>query len=277
MEGLRKVPDEEDKGYAEVLENTQLVLIAMVQKLYSMLRNDETWEFGEPELNDRGEPVVHNVASKLGCLRPNSDLDLPTHSIFPEDEAGMAELARQLQDQAAASGAGEIRQTSRQKTESCSIYNQTDRANSSAKSDAEDSNLDCEPDYRRAAFGAASAVNMSLSSLGYADFDISPPSAVLSDGFPPNQHSPTVSQHTSTLQWSTRPPSMDFAAQKMWMAGQGYMETDRMNWGVLASNFAIKGQEFSSSCRNSEVMMGMGDPMIYAGYEDDTLRPLSPS
>ncbi len=287
-------------GYAEVLENTQFVLIATVQKLYSMLRNGETWDLGEPELNDRGQPVVHNVASKLGCLRPNSDLDLPSHSIFPEDEAGMAELARQLHDHAAVASSDARHQAcAMQETESSTGYHRTDRASSSAASDAEHSDLDLDTDYRRAAFGAPSAVSLSPASLSYADFDISPPSATTlpsstsSDGFPPSshhqhhqqqqqqQHSPTTAappQHpdASTFQWVSRPPSMDFAAQQMWMAGQGYLDaTDLMGSGVLGSAaFAVKPQGFSASCRNPEVMMGMGDPMIYAGYEEDALRPL---
>ncbi|PFH55919.1 hypothetical protein XA68_17385 [Ophiocordyceps unilateralis] len=87
------------KGYAEVLENTQFALIATVHKLYAMVRSAQSWELGEPELNDRGQPVIHNIAQKLGCIRPNSDIDLPVHSVFPEDEAGMAALARQLEDQ----------------------------------------------------------------------------------------------------------------------------------------------------------------------------------
>ncbi|KXX73509.1 Fluconazole resistance protein 1, partial [Madurella mycetomatis] len=87
------------RGYAEVLENTQFALVATVQKLFSMVRSQQPWEYGEPELNDRGQPVIHDIASKLGCIRPNSDADLPVHSIFPEDEAGLAELARQLEEQ----------------------------------------------------------------------------------------------------------------------------------------------------------------------------------
>lgn len=85
--------------YAEVLENTQIALIATVHKLYNMVRSGEQWHLGESELNDRGLPVIHNIASKLGAIRPNSDINLPVHLVFPEDEAGMAELARQLEEQ----------------------------------------------------------------------------------------------------------------------------------------------------------------------------------
>lgn len=80
------------RGYAEVLENTQYALIATVQKLYTMVRNNEPWLLGEPELNDRGLPVIHNIAEKLGCIRPSPDLPCA----FPEDEAEFAELQRSL-------------------------------------------------------------------------------------------------------------------------------------------------------------------------------------
>ena len=258
-------------GYAEVLENTQFVLIATVQKLYSMVRNGESWDLGEPELNDRSQPVIHNVAAKLGCLRPNSDLDLPVHSIFPEDEAGMAELARQLQEQSATSTAGGS--SSRQDMESRNMYSRTDRASSSAASDGEHSDPDHEADYRRAAFGTASAVSMSPASLSYADFDVSPP-AVSADGFPPTRHSPPMPAHPSSFQWVSRPQSMDFNTQQMWMASQGFVENDLMNTAVMGPSYGVKPDGFSDSCRNPEVMMGMGDPMIYPGYEEDPLRPL---
>lgn len=79
--------------YAEVLENTQYALIATVQKLYMMVRNNEEWELGEPELNDRGQPVIHDIASKLGCIRPSPDLPFA----FPEGAEGFARLQADLQ------------------------------------------------------------------------------------------------------------------------------------------------------------------------------------
>ncbi|KAH8780822.1 hypothetical protein BGZ57DRAFT_941307 [Hyaloscypha finlandica] len=81
------------RGYAEVLENTQYALIATVQKLYTMVRNGESWDLGEPEMNDRGQPVIHDIASKLGCIRPSPDL--PNN--FPEGAEDFAELQAQLQ------------------------------------------------------------------------------------------------------------------------------------------------------------------------------------
>ncbi|KAK3310801.1 uncharacterized protein B0T15DRAFT_50623 [Chaetomium strumarium] len=274
-------------GYAEVLENTQFVLIATVQKLYSMVRNGEPWDFGEPELNDRGQPVVHNVAAKLGCLRPHSDLDLPIQTVFPEDKAGMAELARQLSEQhqkeaarnASQNGGGSSMQGQRQEGELTGgggrTYNRTDRASSSAASDVEHSDFELDTDYRKAAFGTTTALSMSPASLSYGgDFETTPLSACPSDGFPPSQHqSPTVPTQPGNFPWmSSRPPSMDFTAQQLWTAGQNYLDTDMLNGMLLGSNTAMKPQVFSSSCRNPEIMMGMGDPTIYAGYDEDALR-----
>jgi len=189
----------------------------------------------------------------------------------------MAELARQLQEHATTSSAGGASQTGRQEAESNGAYNRTDRASSSAASDAEHSDLELEPDYRRAAFGSASAVSMSPASLSYPDFDLSPPSAAPSDGFPPSQQSPTVPAPPNSFQWMSRPASMDFTTQQLWMASQGYLSTEMVTSGVMGPNYAAKPTGFSSSCRNPEVMMGMGDPMIFSGYEEDNLRPLFPN
>lgn len=82
--------------YAEVLESTQLTLIATIQKLYLMVRSGQSWELGEPDFNNLGLPIVHKIAEKLGCIRLNSDVDLPACFAFPEDHTGMAELAIQL-------------------------------------------------------------------------------------------------------------------------------------------------------------------------------------
>ena len=112
--------------YAEVLENTQLTLITTIHKLYTLVRNGQRWELGEPELNDCGRPVVHNIAQKLGCIRSSSDNDLSVHSEFPEDEADMAKPARQLEDQWKERGPqNEVKDID------SSVYNRTEGASSS--------------------------------------------------------------------------------------------------------------------------------------------------
>jgi hypothetical protein len=59
--------------YAEVLENTQFSLVATVEKLYSMLRNGESWLLDEPRMNNNEMPIIHDIAKLLGCLREPSD------------------------------------------------------------------------------------------------------------------------------------------------------------------------------------------------------------
>lgn len=58
-----------------------------------MLRNDEPWDLGEPSTNDSGQPAIHDIVSKLGCIRDSPDL--PTE--FPENAHDFADLRRRLQ------------------------------------------------------------------------------------------------------------------------------------------------------------------------------------
>lgn len=44
-------------------------------------------------MNERGQPVIHDIASKLGCIRPSPDLPYA----FPEGAEDFAELQAQLQ------------------------------------------------------------------------------------------------------------------------------------------------------------------------------------
>ena len=46
-----------------MLKNTHLALVATVHKLYAMVRSGQPWDLGEPDLNDRGQPVLHTIAS----------------------------------------------------------------------------------------------------------------------------------------------------------------------------------------------------------------------
>ncbi|KAN0105905.1 hypothetical protein V8E51_008781 [Hyaloscypha variabilis] len=73
--GSRRRPKFESvpRAYAELLENTNSALKATVEKLYIMLRNGETWELDEPELNENGMPIIHDVSKILGCIRGPQD------------------------------------------------------------------------------------------------------------------------------------------------------------------------------------------------------------
>ncbi|KAL5584089.1 hypothetical protein FOVSG1_015440 [Fusarium oxysporum f. sp. vasinfectum] len=132
------------KGYAEVLENTQSVLVMTIRKLYFKVRNNQSWDLGEPELDHYGQPVIHSIAQKLGCIHPNNETDLSGYSLFPESEVGMDEFAQQLKDQ-------QIEHKPRKepmKDEDSSIWNRTEQA---SPSKLYHSNV--EHDYQEAAFG----------------------------------------------------------------------------------------------------------------------------
>ncbi|KAF5585029.1 Fluconazole resistance 1 [Fusarium pseudocircinatum] len=86
------------RGYAEVLEQSQYILIETVCKLYGMVRNSQPWKLAEPQTNEHGQPVAQHIAKLLGCVPPNSDIDLPVRSIFPEDLNSMEELYHELEE-----------------------------------------------------------------------------------------------------------------------------------------------------------------------------------
>ncbi|KAJ3578461.1 hypothetical protein NPX13_g2100 [Xylaria arbuscula] len=73
--------------YAEVLESNQLVLVNAVQKLYAMVRNQQAWELGEPEFNEKGQPIIHDIVVRLGCS-PKANI--------PEDEDDLKKLATEV-------------------------------------------------------------------------------------------------------------------------------------------------------------------------------------
>jgi hypothetical protein len=226
-----------------------------------MVRNGQQWELGEPELNDRGQPVIHNIASKLGCIRPNSDIDLPVHSIFPEDEAGLVELARQLEEQ---QNEQDLMKGPEMKGDSESLSNRTDRA-SSSDLDHSDFEQDLR-DYRKAAFNSNPVTLSPQSFASYNDFDSVPseidPAAAMFPG-----QSPTAVNYSA---WSTRrPASMEVSSQ--FFQQSGYTNVDMLNQGLLESEFGTL-KPHVLSCPNPEVMMGMGDPMIYSGYDGEPMR-----
>jgi hypothetical protein len=93
-----------------------------------MIRNNESWELGEPELNDRGQPVIHDIASKLGCIRPSPDLPYA----FPEGADDFAELQAQLQRARSEMGAEDIGNRKQEGSSMSSpALERTDRASSS--------------------------------------------------------------------------------------------------------------------------------------------------
>ncbi|KAI4860650.1 hypothetical protein F4820DRAFT_98411 [Hypoxylon rubiginosum] len=250
------------RGYAEVLENTQFALIATVHKLYAMVRNGQSWDLGEPELNDRGQPVIHNIATKLGCIRPNADADLPPHSVFPEDEAGLAKLAVEL----------EVQQREREReahgtehrSETESNCTRTDRASSS---DLDHS--DFEQDYRKVLMGGQNLQTMSPQSFTSYDLDAKAMQTDLDSRGLFAVQSPSAP--TSFPTWNmSRPNSMDLSPQ--FLQGMDMDMAEMMlSQGLVESEFGtIKPHMIQ--CPNPEVMLGVGDPMIYSGYNMESLR-----
>lgn len=250
------------RGYAEVLENTQFALIATVHKLYAMVRNGQSWDLGEPELNDRGQPVIHDIATKLGCIRPNADADLPPHSVFPEDEAGLAKLAAELEVQQQE----RERHSTEQRSETDSTCNRTERASSS-----ELDHSDFEQDYRKALMSGQNLQTMSPQSFtSYSDFETKPTPGEMDASaamFP--VQSPSI--QTSFPPWTmNRPDSMGISSQYMPQMDLDMAEL-MLNQGVVESEFGTIKPHILS-CSNPEAMASGFDPMIYSGYGMESLR-----
>lgn len=250
------------RGYAEVLENTQFALIATVHKLYNMVRNSQPWEFGEPDLNDRGLPVIHDIAKKLGCIRPNNDVDLPVHSVFPEDEAGLAELARQLQEQQKQDDHDSPKDV---KDADSSRYQRNDRASSS---ELEHSDFE---DYRKAAFGGNNPITLSPQSFaGSNDFEFSSTIPEMDPGALFASTSPSLPDYRAWHFPKPQDGGGGFAMQFLHQAG-GFAGMNMPDLGMMDPVFGeIKPDMLP--CPNPDVMMGMADPMIYGGFENEAMR-----
>jgi hypothetical protein len=91
-----------------------------------MVRNKEEWTLGDPEINDRGQPVIHDIARRLGCIRQSTDLPV----VFPEDAAQFAALQAQMEASITEDDHGDASQ--KQSTKSgWSSQSRTDRESSS--------------------------------------------------------------------------------------------------------------------------------------------------
>ncbi|RYP50648.1 hypothetical protein DL768_003867 [Monosporascus sp. mg162] len=248
------------RGYAEVLENTQFALIATVHKLYAMVRSGQSWDLGEPELNDRSQPVIHDIATKLGCIRPNADVDLPPHSVFPEDEAGLAKLAAELEVQQKE----RERQAAEQRSETDSNCNRTERASSSELDPS-----DFEQDYRKAFVNGQNLQTLSPQSFtSYNGFETKPippemDSSVLFPVQSPSTQTPFPAwnmNRMASMSMSQYMPQMDLDLAEM-MLSQGVVESE---FGTIKPHIL--------SCSQPEALASGFDPMIYSGYGMESLR-----
>jgi hypothetical protein len=239
-----------------VLENTQLALIATVHKLYAMVRSGQQWDLGEPEVNDRGQPVIHNIATMLGCIRPNADADLPPHSVFPEDEGGLSKLAAELEVQ--------LRERESQqpehKSETDSTCNRTERASSS-----ELDHSDFEQDYRKAMMSGNLQTLSPQSLSSYNDFDTN----TLPNELDPTTLFPVQSPNAASFPtWNMdRPNSMNGLPPQFIHQMDVNMADMMLSQGLVESEFGTLKPHILQ-CPNPEVMLGVGDPMIYSGYID---------
>lgn len=271
------------RGYAEVLENTQFALIATVHKLYSMVRNGEQWTLGEPEMNDRGLPVIHDIAQKLGAIRPNSDIDLPVHSVFPEDEGGMAELARQLEEQQAIVPSNDPNGHIISRKDS-------DTASSSASPDmdlSEDGELDM--NYRKLAFSNHPTNMSSPASLTHSvDLETTPPSDLDFSSFNMFPAAPAAGTFTppmwadsmmSPVQQSSemsmpQHPSLQQLPQHQQQLQQHQHDQQRQQkiyQSMMGFNYnTVKPNALSMP--NSDPMLSMGNPMIFPGFDTNDQR-----
>lgn len=86
-------------------------------------------------MNDRGQPVIHDIASKLGCIRPSPDLPYA----FPEGAEDFAELQAQLQ--AARSDSHSDDSGSRKASDDSSYSPALDRTDRASSSESDHSTL----------------------------------------------------------------------------------------------------------------------------------------
>ncbi|KAF5552824.1 zinc cluster transcription factor [Fusarium napiforme] len=78
-----------------VVRETHSALKATIQCLYLMLRNGDSWDFDEPERDDSGEFIVHDIVHKLGFTLPSPEAESPTSPTVLESEASPEESASQ--------------------------------------------------------------------------------------------------------------------------------------------------------------------------------------
>ncbi|KAI0393809.1 hypothetical protein F5Y17DRAFT_290015 [Xylariaceae sp. FL0594] len=276
------------RGYAEVLESTQYTLISTIHKLYAMVRKGQSWDLGEPSFNERGDPIVHDIANLLGCIRPNADADLPPHSVFPEDTAGLEKLAAELDQQQVGrekEGMGEGLQTAIE----------SDRARLQRADSSDVDHSDFEHEHRRSFLSQNSVQNLSSPASLVSSYSEFEPSTICSDVDPSASlfalQSPTVS-----APYQPSPTTISAPFQQVWpvqrnpsftaippFVGQGLdpVMAELMSQGMVDSELGtIKPQLMNVP--NPEFMRGHCDPMIYNPFsympspKQESLRAESP-
>ena len=211
------------------------MLATAIRRLYTMLRDDQQWRFDQPDVNDRGQPVIHDIVSKLGCMLSKGDFNLPASSLVPEDNAGFVKLATQLEAQQSTQGA-HLKTTAGTGPSPC----QGDHVNSSGFENFGT----FEYDVYKSAFNDHSG---------------------LSEGNATG--SPTIS--TSYIPWGelqltgsirSKPPLVypqpNFYADDIDKLNEGFLE---LEWGPNKLDMLPYS--------NLEAITGVGEPMIYPDFE----------
>ncbi|PCD22064.1 hypothetical protein AU210_015864 [Fusarium oxysporum f. sp. radicis-cucumerinum] len=241
------------KGCVEVLENTQSVLVMAIRKLYFKVRNNQSWDLGEPELDHYGQPVIHSIVHKLGCIHPNNEIDLSEYSLFHEDEAGMDESAQQLKDQ-------QIEHKPRKepmKDEDSSMCNRTERAPPSKLCHS-----NVEHDYQETALSNINTIGLSpqnfISSAGF-NFPSLPPEV----DFLTLLQFPAMSNFAARPIAKPQPTDLNltfFQQQNGMMASMNLLNQGHVELEVDTIKPHVPLHT------SPEVILGMDDSMLSSGY-----------
>lgn len=227
-----------------------------------MVRNSRPWDLGEPGLNGRGQPLVHNIAQKLGCVRPNSLIDLPGHSVFPGNMVDMNELARQLKQQP-----HEHDEVKDNRDVESATYARADRASSS-----EVDHFDLEQVYREMAFDNHNIPLLSPQSFANgSDFEYgtTPVAADPSTMFT-SQSSSLPNFGTTNWPMHNKTPANPTTVQLTQQPSLP-QKLAILNQGMLDNGLGTTKPDYLS-CPNSDSMTGMDGLMMYAGYDNDAMH-----
>ncbi len=270
-----------------MLESTQVALVATIQKLYFMVRNSKPWELGEPDLNDRGEPIIHNIAEKLGCIGFHTEADNSLPSVFPEDEASMTELARQLESREAANNSEshiENERSSNDSTESPSKYNPTE-----CESSPELNHSDIEQDRLQRGLSLQNSPQQSFcvasSMLTFSaqnctdnpltDFEFGPITAV--DMNRSIATASTSSLHSASLQaWPLLSPSKSQEERQPKKLAMAFLQQAGLQ-SMYMFNQELEETEYDMVksetlfCSNSDILMDTDDAIDYLGFQDNSI------
>lgn len=256
-------------SYVEFLETTHLALIGSVHKLYSMIQRNQPWDLGDPELNDQGELVIHDVAKKLGCLGPNGEIQLPIQYELPTTAAGMARLAANPERQ-------QYRYEDDEDDEEYSDYKEADSPTNDHSGEESPlseliQSIETELDYRRETFARYNN-SITNSSPSLYSVDDSGHSHSGSDGVnscvtsSPYISSMTEFSDPSLSQLGTAPDEMTLFLQQYGQAPNMGM----LNWELGESDYNAPKNDVST-IPDFEMTINAEGQMMFPEYNDHSL------